>query len=107
MKFRKLTELTDEEVSIIVNKVIRPKEIKSIKRLKSSDTIEISIITVWEDDEGESEVEEEIVLDYDGFKVDWYDHDMGKNDTICKKYLLAKGCNFLLKDNEWIEEKIK
>lgn len=102
LKYRKLTDLTDEEIKFAINDIIHPVSIGEIVRDREYDTIDIDVTTDWGEDEKEELITDTITLHYNGLSVPWYDY--GNNDYRWRQFLLAKGCNELLKDNPYLEE---
>ena len=110
MKFRKLEDLTDEEIRFIFLKINPEYKNIQIKRNENEYLDEKEIIIIAEsewtaDDEKNTHwLKEEFELTYDGIRSsDTYDFDDRKNELIYQKWLLSKGCNMLLKDNEFLE----
>lgn len=102
LKYRKLTDLTDEEIKFAINDIIHPESIGEIERDYQRDQIDVDITTDWGED-GEPElITDTISLEHDRICLDWIDHN--NPDFRWKQFLLAKGCNRLLKDNPYLEE---
>ena len=102
LKYRKLTDLTDEEIKFAINDIIQPVYIGEIKRDYKWDTIDVDITIDWGEDGKEDLITDTITLYYDKLSVPWYDH--GNDNYKWRQFLLAKGCNELLKDNPYLEE---
>ena len=47
LKYRKLTDLTDEEIGFAINDIIHPESIGEIKRDYQRDQIDVDITTDW------------------------------------------------------------
>ena len=107
MKYREFLSWTDEEIKYIVNEIFNPKKILNIKKNKRLNSITCDITTGgWGDGETEDfEVTDELELKLptareNGIHIDF---SINTNDVIkWKKFLLAKGCNELLKDNPYL-----
>lgn len=105
LKYRKITELSDEEICFIVQDILNPLEIKILKRDKEAEEIRLSVTTGgWLDEEGASvAMTDEVVLSETGISA----HDFmtyPEEDWKIRQYLLTKGCNGLLKDNPYWED---
>lgn len=107
MLYREFLSLSDEEITSIVNDIFHPKRIENIDRDTELNEITCDITTIWKGDEGEDdfEVTDELTLrlpecNAHSLSVDF---SVNKDDIIkWKKFLLAKGCCCLLKDNQYI-----
>lgn len=109
LKYRELLDLTNEEIEFILTEMFNPTNIENIERNKERNEITAEITTDgWDDGEGEEfEIEDVITLKmptvYDcGLEVDF----SLKNEDKLKwqQFLLAKGCDYRLKDNTYMEE---
>lgn len=115
MKYRPITDLSDNEVKQIVTEIFEPKKISKIIRRKRAKEIEVSIKTDWSfyDDDGKEKIYEdtEYVTLKDPFCVDGgietdkntYDFDSGKHSFLFKQFCLAKGVCYFLKNNPYLE----
>ena len=106
MKYRKLTDLTNDEVRTIVTDIFHPKAIKNIKRHKRENYISFVITTEWYTDEKEEEtttIDDEIEFDENGFLNEPFQMD-GDDFFKLKQFLLAKGCSQYLLDNPYLKE---
>ena len=102
LKYRKLTDLTDEEIKFAINDILHPVSIGEIKRDYKWDTIDVDVTTDWGED-GETElITDTISLEHDQIHLNWIDYN--NPDFRWRQFLLAKGCNRLLKDNPYLEE---
>lgn len=101
LKYRKLTDLTDEEIKFAINDIIHPESIGEIVRDGEYDTIDIDVTTDWGEDGEALLVEDTLTLEHNTIRTPWYSHD--NEDFRWKQFLLAKGCNRLLKDNPYLE----
>lgn len=102
LKYRKLTDLTDEEIKFAINDIIQSVYIGEIKRDYKWDTIDVDVTIDWGEDGKEDLITDTITLHYDKLSVPWYDH--GNDNYKWRQFLLAKGCNELLNDNPYLEE---
>lgn len=102
LKYRKLTDLTDEEIKFAINDIIHPESIGEIVRDYQWDTIDVEVVTDWGEDEEKHLLTDTITLLHNQLSVPWYDH--GNDNYKWRQFLLAKGCNELLKDNPYLEE---
>lgn len=101
LKYRKLTNLTDEEIKFAINDIIHPVSIGEIERDYHRDEIDVDITTDWREDGDPALITDAITLKYNCICLDWIDHN--NPDFRWKQFLLAKGCNRLLKDNPYLE----
>ena len=101
LKYKKLTDLTDEEIKFAINDIIHPKSIGEIKRDYRWDIIDVDVTTDWGEPDKEDLITDTITLHYDKLSVPWYDY--GNANYKWRQFLLAKGCNGLLKDNPYLE----
>lgn len=102
LKYRKITELSDEEICFIVRDILNPLKIKILKRDEEAEEIRLSVTTGgWFDEDGASvAITDEVVLSETGISA----HDFmtyPEEDWKIRQYLLTKGCNGLLKDNPY------
>ena len=106
---REFLSLTDEEIKFILTEMFNPTKIVNIERDKEWNKITVEMTTGgWDDGEGgEFEIEDIITLKmptvYDcGLEVDF---SLTSEDKLkWEQFLLAKGCNYRLKDNPYMEE---
>ena len=115
MKYKPITDLTDDEVRQIVTEIIKPIKISRIVRRKRAKEIEVSVKTDWSytDDYGRKRIytTTEYVTLKDPFCTDGgieidkntYDFDSAKHNFMFKQFCLAKGVCHLLKDNPYLE----
>lgn len=100
MQFRKLTDLTHEEIKFIVNDIFKPKEIKNIVMDEENECITVTITLEWDDGDSVSLIDDDVDFYYENISADFsltY-----KDKANWKKFLLAKGCNKLLDDNKYL-----
>lgn len=104
MKYREFLDLTDDEIRQIVTDIFHLVKIENIKRYKKWNNFTVDITTDgWGDGEGGTmEITDNIELTMDDISVDFHvePEDKGK----WQQFLLAKGCNKLLKDNPYLAE---
>lgn len=100
MQFRKLTDLTDEEVKFIVNDIFKPKDIKDIVRDEENECITVTITLEWDDGDMVSLIDDDVDFYYENISADF---SLNYKDKInWKKFLLSKGCNKLLENNKYL-----
>lgn len=109
LQYREFLSLTDEEIKFILTEMFNPTKIENIERDKEWNKITVEMTTGgWDDGEGgEFEIEDIITLKmptvYDcGLEVDF---SLTSEDKLkWEQFLLAKGCDYRLKDNPYMEE---
>lgn len=100
MKYRDFLELTDDEIKFIINDIFHPNKISNIERDKKCKKINVCITTGFQNEEEEFEITDEVELSISGIQVDFA---INTDDVIkWKQFLLAKGCNELLKNNPYL-----
>lgn len=102
MIYREFLSLTDEEIIFILNDIFHPVKIENIQRNTDWNTIDADMTTNgWDDGEDNNiEITDEITLNLNDIDTPF---SQDRTDVIqWKKYLLAKGCNSLLKDNPYL-----
>lgn len=103
MKYREFLSLTDEEIRFILNDIFYPKAIGKIERDEEWNEITAEMTTEWgnaDDEDGIIEITDEVALSMDEIQVDFQLD--GSDLWRWKQFLLAKGCNDLLKDNPYL-----
>lgn len=105
MVYRDFLELTDDEIIFIVNKIFNPDRIGDISRSEELREITCCVVMTWKvGDENTSyeDITDELIFKENGIQVDF---SITKADELeWRKYLMAKGCHFLLRDNPYIEK---
>lgn len=107
--YKPITELTDEEVTYIVNELLAPQSITEINRttILNEPSIEVTYTVLYGDEHETFEAPESVTLQ------DPFDNDgegiTSNDDTIpwqtqveFQKYCLAKGVCILLKKNKYL-----
>lgn len=104
MKYREFLDLTDDEIRQIATDIFAPVKIENIKRHKKWNKFTVDITTDgWGDGEGGTmEITDNIELTMDDISVDF--HVDASDEWTWQQFLLAKGCNKLLKDNPYLDE---
>ena len=112
IKYREFLDLTDEEIRFILTEIFHPVSIGNIERDKEWNEFTVEMTTGgWDDGEGgEFEIEDEITLKMPtsrscGLEVDFSLN--SEDDLKWRQFLLAKGCDYRLKDNPYIENAVK
>lgn len=111
-RYREFLDLTDDEIKFILNDIFHPVKIENIQRDKDWNEFILEMTTGgWNDGEDEDfEITDEITLklptSYDcGLEVDF---SLNEEDRLkWRQFLLAKGCDYRLKDNPYIENAVK
>lgn len=108
MKYRKITALTDAEIKYILKELLYAVKVTNISRNEEHNEVYADVTTEWETDSATGEVSlitDEVVLDETTVNVPYtFTH---SDKILYQKYLLAKGCNALLKDNPYLTEELK
>jgi hypothetical protein len=107
MEYREFLSLTDYEIKQIVNDIFNPVKIENINRNSEYNEITCDITTGgWDDGESSDfEVTDTLELKMPtvnncGLSIDF---SLNKDDIRkWKQFLLAKGCNELLRDNPYL-----
>lgn len=102
LRYREFLSLTDEEIRLILTDIFNPVKIENIQRNEELDEITAEITTDgWDDGESVYESTDEVTLKQNTIQVDF---SVDSEDMLkYKQFLLAKGCNYLLKDNPYLE----
>lgn len=102
LRYREFLNLTDEEIEFIINDIFHPVKVDNIQRNKDFNEITADITTTWNDGEENFNVTDEITLTTKKIIVNF---SLTKNDLLkWQQFLLAKGCDYRLKDNPYLEE---
>ena len=109
LQYREFLSLTDEEIKFILTEMFNPIKIENIERDKEWNKITVEMTTGgWDNGEGvEFEIKDIITLKIPtvyncGLEVDF---SLTSEDKLkWKQFLLAKGCDYRLKDNPYMEE---
>lgn len=102
LRYREFLNLTDEEIEFIINDIFHPVKVDNIQRDKDFNEITADITTTWNDGEENFNVTDEITLTTKKIIVNF---SLTKNDLLkWQQFLLAKGCDYRLKDNPYLEE---
>lgn len=109
IQYREFLDLTDEEIKFILTEMFNPTKIGKIERDKEWNEITVEMTTGgWDDGEDEDfEIEDVITLKMPtvynyGLEVDF---SLTREDKLkWSQFLLAKGCDYRLKDNPYMEE---
>ena len=112
IKYREFLDLTDEEIRFILTEIFHPVSIGNIERDKEWNEFTVEMTTGgWDDGEGgEFEIEDEITLKMPTSRSCGLEVDFSLNseyDLKWRQFLLAKGCDYRLKDNPYIENAVK
>ena len=102
LKYRKFTDLSDEEIKYALNDILHPHSIDNIERSEELNCIFVDVETDWGTDREHKYILDTITLTKEEISVPWFD--TGKDNYKWQQFLLAKGCNELLKDNSYLEK---
>lgn len=112
LKYREFLDLTDEEIKFIINELFFPTKIENIRRNKQLNEISLDMTVGGKEDSNRGGMKEtgEVILGlpipggHCGIYVDLFSLD--RDDPLkWKQFLLAKGCDYRLKDNPYLERK--
>lgn len=101
LKYRKLTDLSDEEIKYALNDILHPRSIENIERDEELNCIFVDVETDWGVEGEHDYIIDTITLSNEMISVPWFD--TGRDNYKWQQFLLAKGCNELLKDNPYLE----
>lgn len=100
LQYKEFIDLTDEEIEFILKDIFHPTNVRNIKRDVEYNEITADITTSWNDGKEDLDVTDEITLTPEKIVVDF---SLAKDDLLkWKQFLLAKGCDYRLKDNPYI-----
>ena len=103
VQYREFLSLTDDEIRFILTDIFDPVKIENIEKDPDFDMITAEITTSgWDDGESDDgfEITDVVELTPNDISIDF---SMSDNDTHkYRQFLLAKGCNKLLKDNPYL-----
>lgn len=106
MRYRDFISLTDEEVIYIVDDIFKPVKIENIVRSTGWNGITCDITTTWglgTIEDPYEDITDELTLKENGLEINF---STNSNDRLkWKQYLLSKGCNKLLKDNPYLNNR--
>ncbi len=102
-KYREFISLTDEEIEFILKDIFDCSKVENIHRDKKYNYITAEITRPWKTEKDEHfEKVDEIGLTMENIIVSFF---LTKDDLLkWKQFLLAKGCDYRLKDNPYMEE---
>lgn len=99
LHYREFLSLTDEE--IILKDIFHPINVRNVQRDVEYNEITADITTSWNDGEENFNVTDEITLTTKEIIVDF---SLTKDDLLkWEQFLLAKGCDYRLKDNPYLD----
>ena len=107
MRYRAVTDLTNEEIRQVMVDIFHPTKVKNIRRHKRENYVSLVITTEWEaDEEGEKPfpVDDSIEISENGFQLEPDFYVDGTDRFRLKQFLVAKGCDPYLKDNPYLQE---
>ena len=107
MKYRPITELTNEEIEFIVNEIFAPKEIENIERDEENHRISVDIGTEWGDENESFDITDTVEL----YEPCWnsclisVDFSISLKDELkWEQYCASKGCYPLFKNNPYLSK---
>ncbi len=99
---RRLTDLRKSEVNALLNEIVAPKAIQNLKYDKERNEITATVITEWTTEEGMEDIEDDILLTEERYKVDWIIPP--EEIRNYRMYLYALGINPLSKENPYMKD---
>ena len=103
-RFRKLTDLTNDEIKQIINDLFHPINIGDIAKYYKYQEIVVSFTWDWNDEIIEDDIKLSVPSINDGGLS--ADFTLNAEDYLrYNQFLLAKGVNPYLKDNPYLEDK--
>lgn len=101
LHYREFLDLTDEEIEFILKDIFHPINVRNVQRDVEYNEITADITTSWNDGEENFNVTDEITLTIKEIIVDF---SLTKDDLLkWEQFLLAKGCDYRLKDNPYLD----
>lgn len=103
LQYREFLSLTDEEIKFIINDIFHPVKVDNTQKNKKHNEITVDITTIWDVGEDEdTEITDEITLTESNIIADF---SLANGDLWkWEQFLLAKGCDYRLKNNPYVEE---
>lgn len=103
MEYRKITDLTDEEIKEAFKIISEVNEAEVYYRNTVEDFIECQVYTSWGNEETESTVPDLFKLSCYGIEDIGNDYPISDvEEYLFEKFLVAKGCHHLQKDNPFL-----
>lgn len=100
LKYRDFMTITKKEVEFIINDIIKPVEIVSIKKDKTFDCVYVKIKSEWRDAKDFTIITDDLILTNNGIDCPFT---LSVDDRInYEKYLLSLGMNDLLFENKYL-----
>lgn len=102
MKYKPITEMTDEEIEFLWKDIFDVNRITNIERNIDNNEIEVSFETTWGDKKEQFDVEDTITMYSDDFEQPNFSID--SEDVLkYKQYMIAKGYSMYWKDNKYAD----
>ncbi|MFR4986969.1 MAG: hypothetical protein ACLUCH_06195 [Lachnospirales bacterium] len=103
MKYRKITDLTDEEIKEAFKIIFEVDNVEVYYRNKRDDFIECSMETIWGNKETKNVIIDFFKLSCYGIEDIWNDYPISdEEEYLFEKFLVAKCCYHLQKDNPFL-----
>jgi len=106
MKYKPITDMTDQEIEFLWKDIFQINKIISIERNIEENEIEVSFETTWgdgTDDDPYFEMEDTITMYSDGFSN--VDFSINEEDKLkYRQYMIAKGYSMYWKNNPYVAE---
>ena len=101
LKYRKLIDLSDEEIKYALNDILHPRSIENIERDEELNCIFVDVETDWGVEGEHDYIIDTITLNNEMISVPWFD--TGKDNYKWQQFFFFFFCNELLKDNQYLE----
>lgn len=106
MKYKLITEMTDQEIEFLWKDIFNINKITNIRRNKKDNEIEVSFETTWGDGTEEdpyTNIEDTVIMYSDSF--DEPNFSVNSEDRLkYKQYMIAKGYSKYWKNNKYIND---
>ena len=103
MKYKQITDMTDQEIEFLWKDIFNVNKIIRIERRINENEIEVSFETSWGNNDDKIEIEDTVIMYSDDF--DEPDFQLAENDKFeYRQYMIAKGYSSYWKDNKYAEQ---
>ena len=107
MKYKPITDITDEEIERLWKDIFKINKITFIERNLEENEIEVRFETIWGDgteEEPYEEIEDTVIMYSDGFdEPEFWILDILEKHFLYKQYMMANGYSRYWKNNPYID----